>query len=1240
MFDFGKAITEQKDAIQCVDGPLLIIAGPGTGKTFTIIQRAIYMIEERGVKPEQIMLVTYTEKAAKELVTRITNELADRSIPVNINDMYIGTFHSLCLRFIEENAEYTGLKKNFRPLDGSFEQVYMVLQNLKSFLEIDKEYLVIKKFINGKPANQWKKSTQICTIVNNLTEELVDCGKLIEDKDEYISVTGRIYQRYLELLEENNCIDFSGMQSEAYKLLKNNPNVLAKIHDRIKYIMVDEYQDTNYIQEQLLFLLAGEAQNLCVVGDDDQGLYRFRGATIRNILEFPDKFKEVKCEKKKLVVNHRSDSGIIDFYNKWMNTTEESGFSWGKFRFEKTIEPEKPSTLSSPSVVKISACGSSENWQKETLDFINMLKSSGKVTDLNQIAFLFYSVKSRNVVALARYLEANGINVYSPRAKMFFEREEIKLLLGCLISCFPSYKSLVVSKEKYEKLPEGQKVWRPELNDYYFSCLKIVDEFLKKPEGRPLAEFIKQYANTHSSLSENTDYAFTGIAYRLFGFEPFKTMLNTELDSGVIDLRPSRNLSKMTEQLGRYEYIHDVDVFTAKGIKYQVNNLFNTFLYYLRDAGIDEYEDDSEYAPSGCVSFLTMHQSKGLEFPVVIVGSLNLFPDKYVSDDFEKVEQKYYRRRPFEPNSYIKQFDFRRLYYTAFSRAQNLLVLTAWTGKGLNRYFEKLFNETADWRDRRFDINEFTFAQVKDVNLKEAYSFTSHIAVYEECPLQYKFFKELSFPRVRIGATLFGTLVHQTIEDIHRAVLRDEEHLITEENISSWLESNYRTISKKEHMYINEPQRRAACRQVIRYAESQKNNWDRIREAEVDISLVKPNYILKGTIDLIRGEGDTVEIVDFKSEKKPDPAAKRVEHYRQQMQVYAHLVEQKTGSKVSKLHLYYTGDDSGDPTLTFDNDRKRVEETIREFDSVVDRIQKKDFSGRTGNKKTCDSCDFRYYCDRTSDNPAERGGDADGSAASSAAETAKKKTDSDKYTRYILPKTAVPDLQSMDFEKIKSGYRYTEDLGKEDFRKLIDELINKEAAITLTPRIWNLWQVKHNLIFYRNDEGKTKGYILTNHAVNNGYAYPVKRKGAIRMSINTTKHMFTEKGQRYVIDQLEDLIIFTVNERKNRLICRIDELEKQGLTLCTVEEFVKRKKEELNGITPQDILDLLVERGYLVHHTNAAGASYLADTAENKKSLYVQVRKTDKKYVYRYYLTPLGQNYILLLVSDIAARKN
>ena len=958
MFDFGNANEGQRRAITAADGPVLITAGPGTGKTYTLVQRTIYLIEECGVKPESIFIATFTEKAAKELVTRITNELSDRGIVANINEMYIGTFHSLCLRILKEHLEYTRLRRNYRLLD-AFDQQYMVFQNIYKFRNIDGADIVLP---NG---GSWKQAGGICGYVNNLSEELVAPEELMADKDSSISAMGRILAAYREILTEDNLMDFSSIQTEAYQLLRDHPGVLAELQAQITHIMVDEYQDTNFIQEQMVFLLAGDRKNICVVGDDDQGLYRFRGATIRNILEFPQKFPAGECRVIPLVINYRSNSDIVDFYNEWMATTDGAKFKfrWDNFRYDKRIEPHEQTALHSPAVVKLSGVEDADEWHEKILRFINRLKASGKLTDYNQIAFLFNSVKHPRVTALARFLEENHINVYSPRSDMFFQREEVRLALGCLMLMFPLY---------VQGLENGDYTFlQPEHITYYRNCIMLANEYLTQPENRDLLKWIRRRGKVHVGLTGTTDYAYCGLMYQLFEFQPFAGILDTEMDVGVVDIRPARNVAKLTQIIGKFEYLHRVDVLDSKEyqgrrrIDQDTERLFNLYLRLLYDGGITEYEDDSEYAPSGCVSFLTIHQSKGMEFPIVIVDSLGNVPRKNVNDLMMLIEDRYFKRPPFEPYDATKFFDFWRLYYTAFSRAQDLLVLTCNEDKRTpSIYFTGPYRELQSVESAGFDITEFSFKPIKDVNIKNTYSFTSHITVYETCARQYKFYKELEFQPVRANAMLFGTLVHETIEDVHRAALRHEEQTITAENVSRWFDSNYVSLTKTEHTYLAGPQREAALKQVLRYVTAQHGDWSHIQQAEVDVSLVKPEYIIEGKIDLIRGEGDTVEIVDFKAERKPDleRQRERLERYRRQLHIYAHLVEERTGQKVSRMHLYYTGEDGGVPTVTFPYTKTAVEGTMAVFDDTVHKIMKKDFHRCAEDRKVCEGCDFRFYC--------------------------------------------------------------------------------------------------------------------------------------------------------------------------------------------------------------------------------------------------------------------------------------
>ena len=212
---------------------------------------------------------------------------------------------------------------------------------------------------------------------------------------------------------------------------------------------------------------------------------------------------------------------------------------------------------------------------------------------------------------------------------------------------------------------------------------------------------------------------------------------------------------------------------------------------------------------------------------------------------------------------------------------------------------------------------------------------------------------------------MFGSLVHATIEDVHKAAMRGEAESITRENVQTWFTENYETISKREHAYLSENVRAAALRQVLRYIDRQGGHWERIRDAEVEVSHVEPDYILSGKVDLVEGENGTLEIVDFKAEKKPDLERdrERIQRYKRQLQIYAYIIEQKTGLPVSKLRLYYTGDETdGVPEIVFQNEPAKVQETIDEFTDIVHKIQCRDYSTRSTSQTMCNNCDLRHFC--------------------------------------------------------------------------------------------------------------------------------------------------------------------------------------------------------------------------------------------------------------------------------------
>ncbi|HYT37660.1 MAG TPA: UvrD-helicase domain-containing protein, partial [Ktedonobacteraceae bacterium] len=272
---------QQRAIITHDDGPLLVIAGPGSGKTHSLILRAMNLLLLDKAKPEEFVLCTFTEKAANEMLTRMTALARRIDYRKDLSFMRIGTIHSLCNRLIMEYRHYTPLENGYETLD-KFSQWFFLFDHLNEICSND----AINLFKN-KWGSAWYVAKELQRYFDKIMEEDVDVDQSCFRSNPFRSHLARAYRKYQRVLMLENCVGFASVQKIAHKLLRNAEHS-CKITQGIRYVFVDEYQDTNYIQEQIVLRLASATGNICVVGDEDQALYRFRGATVRNILEFPD----------------------------------------------------------------------------------------------------------------------------------------------------------------------------------------------------------------------------------------------------------------------------------------------------------------------------------------------------------------------------------------------------------------------------------------------------------------------------------------------------------------------------------------------------------------------------------------------------------------------------------------------------------------------------------------------------------------------------------------------------------------------------------------------------------------------------------------------------------------------------------------------------------------------------------------------------------------------------------------
>lgn len=509
-------MNESQKAAILSEGPTLLIAGPGTGKTYTIIQRVLYLIREKRVKPEEIMLVTYTQKASKELTTRLTDVLSKAGIEVNLHEMYIGTFHHICRKILKEFQEYTHLPKNYLAVD-QFEQQYLVYEHLQEFAAIpdfrrvvQDSYLKQGELVGISP---WRQCQTICRYVNGLSEELLlpeemrrTCGNQLGGR---IEVLARMMMKYTRLEEERHFIDFSRLQKETYALLSSYPKILDQLQKRIRYIMIDEYQDTNFIQEQLIRLLGGCSHQIFVVGDDDQSIYRFRGASIGNILGFSKTYET--CHTCKLDTNYRSHPGIVRFCIAWMKRQTKWRGPDGRFYRYLKGEIKAASAEEGTPVLRITGRSRTECYTR-VADFIEGLKKRGQISDYNQVAVLCSSVKNPNSLVLQSQLSRRGISSYAPRAGRFFERKEVKWLIGALLLLFPDFTDAM---ENETEMQETKGIL-----ELYLACMGVANMMLARPEHKALKDWIDR-TRSFISYEKKIPSSFLHLVYQMFAFVAF-----------------------------------------------------------------------------------------------------------------------------------------------------------------------------------------------------------------------------------------------------------------------------------------------------------------------------------------------------------------------------------------------------------------------------------------------------------------------------------------------------------------------------------------------------------------------------------------------------------------------------------------------------------------------------------------------------------------------------------------------
>lgn len=633
--DLSRLNKEQQEAVKHMEGPLLILAGAGSGKTTMMTHRIAYMLE-KGVSPYNILAVTFTNKAAGEMKDRI------ESLTGGTRGMWVMTFHAMCVRILRNHGDVLGFKNGFSIYDESDKKA--LLKRIVKDLKIDEKIYP----------------------VSYLGSVISSCKEAEEDPDDYIEnnsmnfkaeTVAKVYARYMEDLQQNNAMDFDDILWNAVKLFEASSEVLSYYQERFKYIMVDEYQDTNYLQYKLIHALAEKSHNLCVVGDDDQCIYQWRGADIRNILDFEKDFPETKVVK--LEQNYRSDANILDLANSVIanNRNRKAKELWtdrnegSKITYRRLEDEQREAWYVGGEIQRLH--------DEEGIPFNDMAilyrKNAQSRPFEEKFSFRgipyrvlggtrFYDRKEiKDIMSYMHLVENPSDDVAMARIINEPKRGLGPKSLGGIVSYAKAYKlSIFEALKEQEVLGSLSRKSRAAVED----LVTMLDELGAEQDNMELSDIYDNLIRRSGYLTaleaENTVEADARIENIL------------ELRSVIAEFEEKAAGSVLTDE--EDEFREERDRLREDGFDVKEPTLLQSFLERIALLSDIDNRDESEDA----VVMMTLHSSKGLEFPVVFMPGMEngLFPGSTSMDDPSKMEEE------------------RRLCYVGITRAMRKLYLT------------------------------------------------------------------------------------------------------------------------------------------------------------------------------------------------------------------------------------------------------------------------------------------------------------------------------------------------------------------------------------------------------------------------------------------------------------------------------------------------------------------------------------------------------------------------------------
>ncbi|MBI2474053.1 ATP-dependent helicase [Candidatus Uhrbacteria bacterium] len=970
---------EQRAAVTHTQGPLMIVAGAGTGKTTVVTHRIAWLIEQGLAKPEEILALTFTDKAAGEMEERV-----DRLLPYGYVDLSISTFHAFAEKLLRNYGVELGLSREFQ-LVTELEAWLLVRQQFHSF-ELDHyrplgnptKYIrsLLTHFSRAKDLGIDPDAYRLFVENKQADLDTIQADESVTSELKRLNELARAYANYQRILLDQDSLDFGDLLLYALKLLRNRPVVLEKIRKQFKFILVDEFQDTNDVQYELVKLLAHPERNLTVVGDDDQSIYKFRGASLANILRFEQDYPDTT--QIVLTKNYRSAQEILD---------QAYGF----------IQHNNPNRLEAVSERNLSKKLQAMNTFGGSIEHLHALTAQEEVAqvvqkilslrrDQKELTWNDFAILVRSNSAgmdFATVLDRYGIPYQFLALSGLYTKPVILDLLAYLRIIDNPYDS-----------PSFYRVLTSALSGVSEKNIIELNRFAHR-KGKSLFEACQQAA----SLFQTDAIDIQKIDRILKQLDVFqKAARNRPIgelfvlvakESGMIEWLNQQSEAKKIEQFNYLQQFYRRLKSFEKRHEHPILHQFLEEFKHERDAGEEgSLSVDFEAGPD-MIKIMTIHASKGLEFEHVFVVNLvaQRFPTNAKTEAIPLPEEL--TSNASQEGSELHLEEERRLFYVAMTRAKKGLYFTSAQQYGgtrkrkISRFLSELGYETSDAVSEEIQLFDEDKGpdQTKGEDsfilpIPKQFSFTQ-LAAFKTCPLQYKFAHILNVPVMGKWTFSFGKTMHHTLQKFFTLWLERtgvqqtslfetaNESLQTEkkEDLPVSLQEllELYALSWQDDWYMNDRQREEyreqglhSLKQLYRQL---TNTAPQPFSLEQGFTMKFGDVVLKGQIDRIDSFEDGVEIIDYKT-GTPKTEKTLSKEDKEQLLLYQMAARDVLGLNPKRLTYYYLQDNS---QVSFIGTDKQLLELQEQIVERAQAIRASNFQPTPGFH--CGFCDFADICE-------------------------------------------------------------------------------------------------------------------------------------------------------------------------------------------------------------------------------------------------------------------------------------